>query len=496
MPLRRVLLPSLSLLSAALPLSAVEWTWTWKPAPGDKAPTATICPLKYGKSWAYAVELDDGPKWIRTFAVPFFAAYTYTDAPPGVAGGTKRPFVGGAAVIVAALGSNDATLNWEDLAALRTAGWGVLNHSMTHTGRSWGDDDGKLTDQQVADDAWWGQAILANGLGGRAPTAAVYANGYTDYNRDGALEKVGIRIATRVSGSSPNNLAGDVKWMDYNRNYLDEGAWTSEWSKGDPLIGIPGIEAGGPSANTFFIDFTHGIEQQADTPNQQRWVKRLSTIAERWGAAGSDALWCAPTGEVSDYAHAAAAAKVTVTPGKLTVTLPDDLPGSALTVRLSGIGEAAKLVAPVGGTLYRKGNEVWVTSPLIGLEGAAAPHLTAVYDGPAGDIDLKGAQAVAGISIRMSGEVPAGFASPITLVTATGDKVLPTTAKPPHAGWFSGSLLNPIMPAAPAITATRVKVTAQEPIKSIVVWAISTAGAAAPAGSKKKIADKPEKKKK
>ena len=34
----------------------------------------------------------------------------WTDAPPGVGGGTKKPFVGGVAVIVAAIGSNNMLL--------------------------------------------------------------------------------------------------------------------------------------------------------------------------------------------------------------------------------------------------------------------------------------------------------------------------------------------------------------------------------------------------
>jgi hypothetical protein len=74
---------------AAGHLSAAEWTWAWTLAPGDKVSTAEICTFKYGKTWAYAVEIDDGPKWVRTFAAPFLAGYHYTDAPPGVPGGSR-----------------------------------------------------------------------------------------------------------------------------------------------------------------------------------------------------------------------------------------------------------------------------------------------------------------------------------------------------------------------------------------------------------------------
>ncbi|MFI5379103.1 MAG: hypothetical protein ACHRHE_07400, partial [Tepidisphaerales bacterium] len=63
----------ISLWLVSISASAAEWTWTWQPGPGDKTPTAEICTFKYAKSWAYAVEIDDGPKWVRPFAMPFLA---------------------------------------------------------------------------------------------------------------------------------------------------------------------------------------------------------------------------------------------------------------------------------------------------------------------------------------------------------------------------------------------------------------------------------------
>jgi hypothetical protein len=189
------------LLAAIIPASAAEWSWTWKPAPGDKTASASITTCKYGKSWAYAVEIDDGPKWVRSFAVPFLARHHFTDAPPGVAGGKALPFVGSVAAVVGAVGFNDSNVDWDDLKALSEAGWGVMNHSFDHRGLHW-QESGKLNDREVADDAYWSQTILAAGLpGGRAPTGAVYANGYVDYNRNDVLAKAGIGIATRVGGS-------------------------------------------------------------------------------------------------------------------------------------------------------------------------------------------------------------------------------------------------------------------------------------------------------
>jgi len=150
-------------------LSAAEWTWAWRPAPGeDKPPVAEICTLKFGKRWAYAIEIDDGPKWTASFAVGFLAHYHYTDAPPGVDGGAQRPFVGSAALIVGTIGNNHALLD---------SGWGVMNHSFNHRANDWGGESARLNDNQAIEDAFWSQALLAARLpGGHAPTGAVYAN--------------------------------------------------------------------------------------------------------------------------------------------------------------------------------------------------------------------------------------------------------------------------------------------------------------------------------
>jgi hypothetical protein len=365
-------------------------------------------------------------------------------------------------------------------------GWGVMNHSVDHRGRSWG-EGGVLSDSEIRDDAFWSQAILAAGLpGGRAPTGAVYANGYTDYNRHGALAAVGITIATRVSGSSPRDTrSGAVLWLDFNRAYLDEGAWTDGGKREAPMHDFPGADGAGPEANSLVIDFTHVIEQKADSVNQQRWRTRLKTIAEKWGAGGTDSLWCAPTAEVADYAIAAKAATITVTPGKISVSLPDTLPGSALTLRLTGISPKAKLVAPEGGTLYRLGDALYVTSPLIGVAGAAAPmpHLMKVYDGPATSVDFVKPMAVAGVTLTVFGSPAAPVTYHVIAKTATGPQSIGERTL--EAKWTVGSQLCPLIPSKPAVTATGIDFQSVAEVKRMTVWAVAD-GKPAPPPAKSK----------
>ncbi len=451
-----------------------EWSWTWTPAAGDPLPSALITTFKYDKQWAYAVEFDDGPKWVRHFAVPFLASYGFTDAPPGVAGGRRLPFVGSVAAIIASTGFNSANVDWNDLRAMREAGWGVMNHSFDHRGYHW-DAKGRLDDRAVAEDAFWSQALFAAGLpDGRAPTGAVYANGYADYNRHDALAKVGIAIATRVGGSSTRDVTSPhVRWLDFPRNYLDDGVWVNDG--GAPMAQFPGAEADGPAPGSLVIDFTHGIEQKAESANQQRWRSRLETITTRWGAGGSDRLWCAPTAEIADYVIAAKAAIVRITPGRLSISLPDDVPGSALTLRLRGIGAQAAVTAPVGGALYRQNGDVVLTTPLIGRAGAPppAPTLIAIYDGKPVSTTFAIPARIAGVVLGIGGCPAVDSTWSLALKTASGEQ--PIGSRTLVAGkWVVGAQLCPLVPSAEPILASGITVSGTPEVQRMVVYALAS----------------------
>jgi hypothetical protein len=86
---------------------------------------------------------------------------------------------------------------------------------------------------------------------------------------------------------------------------------------------------------------------------------------------------------VADYIRTRQAAKLTLTSGKLTVSLPDDIAGSALTLRLSGISAKAIARAPEAVALYRHGDTLVLASPRLGPRGTlpAAPRVKRIYDG-------------------------------------------------------------------------------------------------------------------
>jgi hypothetical protein len=451
--------------TAPAPARSVEWSWRWKPAPGEAAPAAEVCPFRYGKRWAYSVEIDDGPVSTLTVSQPLLAQYSYTDAPPGVPGGRKLPFVGGAAIIVLRTGTpNNTFLNWDQLRTLRSQDWDVLNHGYAHIGNSY-EPNGGLNAGQLRRELFWSQAIAAAELGdGRAPTHFVYPNGYTAY--EAHLAAFGLRSSSRVAGRSRGNVddAGFVP-ADLDRNYLDEGVWSKA---NNPLAGLPAA----PKLGDFVLDFTHGMEADPASPNHRRWQTRLEHLASHYGQPGDDSLWCAPTSEVVNYTASRKAARVQCEPGEVRVILPGSAAGTRLTLHLSGIRSTTALTAPPGGTVYRRGDEAWVTTPVLGSPGAPPPlpHLKRLYRGPLRTVQLNRPERIAGVRVLQHGKPAPGFRLKIDLVGDGGRDSL--TDGDPGANWGSW-LLFAAVPEREAPLARQIEITPDPSLKELEVWGIS-----------------------
>jgi hypothetical protein len=411
------------------------------------------------------VEIDDGPVSTLTVSQPLLAQYGFTDAPPGVPGGKRMPFVGGAAVIVLRTGTpNNTFLNWEQLRTLRSQGWDVLNHGYAHIGNSY-EPNGGLTAGQLRRELFWSQAIAAAELGeGRAPTHFVYPNGYTAYQAH--LAEFGLRSSSRVAGQSRANV-DDPKYLpaDLDRNYLDEGVWSKA---NNPLAGLPTA----PKAGDFVLDFTHGMEADPASPNHRRWQTRLEHLASHYGQAGDDSMWCAPTSEVVNYTVARKAARLQVDRGQLRLTLPEEAVGTRLTLHLTGVGPKTQFPAPDGGTLYRRGNEVWLTTPMLGKAGVPPPlpALKRVYRGPLRTVSLDRPERIAGVRVLQQGKPAAGFRLKIDLVTERGHETL--TDADPGVNWGSWHLFA-TLPERQAVVAWQVEITADPSLKEFEIWALA-----------------------
>jgi peptidoglycan/xylan/chitin deacetylase (PgdA/CDA1 family) len=466
---------SLFFLAAIQSLAdAAEWDFRWEAQPDEKI-TAAFCPLKYDKKWAYAFEIDDGPKSAITVVQPLLASFHFTDAPPGVAGGNPLLFVGVAAVFPYVIdGDNPAQLTWDDLRTLRDRGWSIANHSYWHTGDP-SDPAKMLSPDQFRRELFWSQSLLAMNLGddSRAVSHFVYPTG--DFNYEPYLREFGFRVATLVAGGSCNLVDPKVKPMLFPRGSMDEQAWVARG--GAVMDSFP--EAG-PKPLDLFIDFTHDIAADPASANQKRWRQRLAQIAARYGQAGDDSVWCAPTGDVVDYRLALADARLGMKPGLLHVMLPADAPSTALTIRLDGFSPQTKLTAPDGATLYRDGSRAWITTPRLNTPGVPAPKpaLKLVYDGPVtGRVDFDKSIAFAAVRLMQVGVLQPGFALRIRLQHGDEaptlldlDRVLKWVPLGPNWGRW---LLFPSLPDQPASSTTAVELKTDPAFKRLQIYAVA-----------------------
>ena len=461
---------TLSALASAL-LAANAQAATWQFSLPDAAKNVPIkvevAPFKYGKTWAYSFEQDDSPVTTLTVSQPLLAQYQWNDAPPGVTGGRNRAFVGTAAVILGSLGAgNDTVLTYAQIAALKKSGWGIANHSYGHSGYSW-EPAGALQPADFARELFWSQAVYAARIGaGRGAVHFVLPNGYVDYIPH--LKKNGLLSSSRVAGSSPRNVF-DPKFdpLDLTRAYLDEGAWQKEEN---PLSHLPQK----PVSGDFVIDFTHNIEARPNSANYKRWVTRLNHIASSWGATGDNTMWVAPTDEVVSYRLAARSATVTRKSGGVTITLPGTVPGSALTLKITGLGTIA-FKAPPGATLYRRGDTAWLTTPMIGKPGVAppTPRLRCSYAGELKNLVWDKPVALAGVRIRQFGGGSNGFVFKLDMVTPDGksESLLPGGASKLKEVW-GGWNLYPILPNRPAVLVKELRVTPGKDLNEMEVWEV------------------------
>ncbi|GHC05023.1 polysaccharide deacetylase family protein [Cerasicoccus arenae] len=372
-----------------------EWSWSWPDFSGPE-PMAEVCALKYDKRWVYSLDIDDSPVSTYTISLPVLAEYHYTDAPPGVEGGNRKPFVGNAALFALRMNPSGENyhiymLSWEQVREMCEAGWGVANHSYSHAAYD-------LSEDQLRNEIYWNQVLIGWFTPNRrATTYFVYPSGDTAYRP--YLAEYGLLAGGIQGGPMTNIYRANLDWTDLKRIYLDEPRWASI---GDPYFDFPDPLLDGDVV----LDFAHGMEPEPDHPNRIRWAQRLEMIESLYGEGGADDVWSAPINEVVAYDIARRTAEVNVSGNHLTLFVDEDVPSSPITLKITGIPESVELIAPEGGLLYRQGNVVWVTTPSLGGPVGSAlptPNLRCIYNGPVEDIDWSEDIELGGVRIHQFG---------------------------------------------------------------------------------------------
>lgn len=465
--------------------AAAEFTWTFPAA--KAAPKVEVCTFQYGKTWAYSFEMDDNPASAYTVAKPLFDKLQATDAPTGVKGGKAYSMPGTLGIFAVAIdnGKPGVNLSSEKLKELVANGWSIANHGYWSTGVHW--DKSKANDEGMyRREFFWGQFFISHYVwdGKRACTAMVFPNGdpgYIPY-----LNQYGILLGTRVA-DTPHNVLGDsttckkVNWLDCGRSYLDSGHWKSQGQL-DPLWCLPKSVSEGD----WFIDFTHGISDPG-TDAYAAASNRLEYIRKTWGVDGADNVWLTTSDRVAQYRQAAEAAKVIAAKNKITVTLPDTVLQSALTLKITGLPAKAKLQAPEGGVIYRDAKgDVFLTTPVIGknITNHPAGNLVKAYEAEikvghgetiAQEIKLGKTVKFAGMRLLQFGDLPDGFNINLRLVTPDGAEVPFNFAKYDKwvkldNAWGSWRLF-PQLPDEKALPITAIRYNAVQAFKKVEVWA-------------------------
>ena len=458
---------ALVVVSSAASAGQTVWTWSYAPAGGESV-SAVVTPVLYGKAWAYSIEIDDGGIGTLNDAFPVIRQYHWTDAPPGVAGGNVRTFVAGTSLFAVHVGGNSTIMDWPNVATLVDAGWGVLNHGYWHTGGFAPVND--LSEAEARRELYWSQQIIGiKAYGGQyAPVHMPYPNGYTGFRP--YMQEYGLWSGSVAATAYRLNLLSPNPDLTLTpRAWLDESYWTG--SGGNPMLDFP---AGGPADGELQIDYTHAISPGANTT---RWHARLTTIQNTYGANGSDELWCAPTGDVISYYLSRRVATVQAAGGFVTLSIPDNLPGTPLTIRLDNVNPASAMTAPPGGLLYRSGTTAWVTTPMLNPKGSPlpSPHVKLAYSGTfTSHIVLPRPIMFAGIRIHSAGEV-AGYTPVVTLNKPDGTSVSLDVARilrqaPMTNGWGMWWLF-PTLPDLDPVQVTSIDVAPLTAFKKYEIYA-------------------------
>ncbi|MBK1858608.1 polysaccharide deacetylase family protein [Cerasicoccus arenae] len=358
------------------------------------------------------MDIDDMPVTNYTVSFPLLSGYHFTDAPPGVRGGNRKPFVGNAAVFSSHVNPADEIYNstllcWAQIQEMCKAGWAVANHAYSHA-------DYGLTEEQMRNEAYWNQVLIAwhtsNTL---APNYFVYPSGDTAYRP--FLKDYQLLSGGHVGEPVSNIHLKDFDWTDLKRIFLDE----DEWSKtDDPYHQFPDPIQDGDVV----VDITHGMDVEPNHPNRIRWERRLSMIQSLYGEGGADDMWSASIDEIVAYDIARRTAAVDISDNQLTLFLDENAPASPITLTIAGIPESVHLEAPEGGFLYRNKDVVWVTTPSLGGPVGSplpTPNVRCIYNGPVTDLDWPDAIELAGVRV-LQYDVEKGATLSIAIVTLNG----------------------------------------------------------------------------
>jgi len=337
-------------------------------------PNLTLAALKYDKDFAYSFTFDDASEDPYTCALPIFkgglvkgngatyAGLNYTDGC-----GNQLPFSGGLAWNSnnklnqdIHVGNVAGEMTWDELNELIANNWDVFNHSFSHLA---------VAEQYLSPADYNKQinlnedAIQKNTTDGFRPAIFVVPTGDTNYyqyayvqgykavfNQNGNDQGLqGVNVDADVDFSKPifrGNLAETV----YNGMFDNVCAKSSTQN------------------HIWYNEFCHRIDNFSDGGlNFYGFLNYMQTVAQKYGAQGTDRMWMAPLQEVSEYLTFKKTIRYSakVSGNKLIIDfdvsrVPTWLKRRAITFKFDGTDNIQSINFPNGGsgTFNNNGNRI------------------------------------------------------------------------------------------------------------------------------------------
>lgn len=265
--------------------------------------TITICPWLGDKRWAYSITFDEALSDLHRFAVPILEAY-------GVPGHVE--------VVVGQLGQvrNVGTSSFngmrhmgaEELRDLLARGWGVGNHSWSHS----------MVNAETADlELGRAKEALEEAIG--QPVTLYAAPGNNANMNERALEacrRFGYLGAMSITDALNRPEDEDLLWL--NRTFLHHQGYGPFFSEFDPFRNLQHARRD----RGWIIDYLHCPLERPVHPNKDCSAAQLRARLETVGEGGDD-VWLATVEDPVDYRYTRRHARITAAAdGGYTISAP------------------------------------------------------------------------------------------------------------------------------------------------------------------------------
>lgn len=268
--------------------------------------------LRYNKSFAYSLTLDDGLDDAFTNAFKIlnggfvegngqtYPGLFFTDGC-----GNDLPFSGGLAWYSVSTNFNDLHINtpgyikWDELIDMYNAGWDVLNHSYSHETAETTDHFFQIDENQkivyektginmtqfVIPGGWIWEPYIAEAHAYRLNAVYAYKSEFT---------------------GSPSGIQTDASQSWEDMNIYRDYKYDDKYNQANIADKIDLIAAAATSDNhIWYNDFTHRVlfGEKAGSLQFETFEYYMQHLADHYGKSGSDEMWMAPLQQVWEYLY-------------------------------------------------------------------------------------------------------------------------------------------------------------------------------------------------